>query len=88
MRFDSWLDFGWVQQPNPKNLFSDKWLPTIHYYLFNSVVLVRFDSWLDLKVIGVVAAFDLVDNCLELVFIDFINNVTNKTIKYVNINVE
>ena len=25
-----------------------------------------------------VVAFDLVDNCLELAFIDFINNVTNK----------
>ena len=45
------------------------------------------DSWLDRKDIGVVVVSDLVDNCLELAFIDFINNVTNKTIKYVNINV-
>ena len=34
------------------------------------------DSWLDRKDIGVVVAFDLVDNCLELAFIDLINNVT------------
>ena len=45
------------------------------------------DSWLDRKDISVVVAFDLEDNCLELASIDFINNVTNKTIKYVNINV-
>ena len=41
----------------------------------------------DRKDNGVVVAFDLVDNCLELAFIDFINNVTNKTIKYVDTNI-
>ena len=44
------------------------------------------DSWLDRKYIGVVETLDLVDNRLELAFIDFITNWTNKTIKYMNVN--
>ena len=54
---------------------------------FGAFGVFWIDGWLDHKDIGVVVAFDLVDNCLELAFIDFINNVTNKTIKYANINV-
>ena len=55
---------------------------------FGASVVFWVDCWLYRKDIGVVVAFDLVDNRLELAFIDFINNVTNKRIKYVNINIQ
>ena len=42
---------------------------------------------LDRRDIGAVVAFDLVDDCLELDFFNLINKVTNKAIKYVNMNV-
>ena len=59
----------------------------------SSLLLVSFgifgvfwmNNWLDRKDIGVVVAFDSVDDFLELALIDF--KVTNKGIKHVNINV-